>query len=184
MSRRTLTRAEIIEAGSNYTWTTGPLPHVTEFGASRRRTGIVHRPRDGQSWTDSNGTRLYVTFLCGAISVDSILTDDPEPLGRVCRFCDERITGPLVYRCFPVDERLLYIGSCVRWPAREAMHIKDTPWWPEVVRVDKVPQPDLKTARVVEAAAIRAEAPLYNKQHNVQRFRLVNHQYVPLASAA
>lgn len=35
-----------------------------------------------------------------------------------------------------------------------------------------------------QKAAIRAACPLYNKQHNVQRFRLVGHEYVAVVPAA
>jgi hypothetical protein len=72
----------------------------------------------------------------------------------------------------------------MHWSAREALHRTQTPWWPEVARVNKTGQPDIETARRVEIAAIRAEAPLYNKQQNVKRFTMAGHAYVPLPEAA
>ena len=77
-----------------------------------------------------------------------------------------------------VTKRCLY-----RWLA-EALHQKASPWWPEVARVDKTPQPDLGAARRAEFAAIEAEAPLHNRQHNVKRFRREGYEYVPVADAA
>lgn len=81
-------------------------------------------------------------------------------------------------------ECLLYIGSCARWATREAMHETQTEWWPEVARVDTEPQPSFGAAKRAEEAAIRAEAPLYNKVHNVKRFRRDGNSFVPVVEAA
>jgi hypothetical protein len=67
---------------------------------------------------------------------------------------------------------------------RVSLHEKDSPWWPEVARVDKVSQPDIAAARRAEIAAIKAEAPVHNKVHNIKRFRRDGFTFVAVAEAA
>lgn len=144
--------------------------------AASRRNGLVHRIR--------RGTYLQSTWFCGGMAAFTTLVKDPAEFGGICKRCEEAFSGAVVYHCYSADDRLLYIGSCLIWAYRESTHRRQTPWWSEVERVDKTPQPDLLTARRAERAAIRAEAPLYNKQHNVKRFRLFRNKYVPVAEAA
>jgi hypothetical protein len=161
-----------------------PIRCATAFGTPRRRHGIVHRIRHAeQARMGEHGAAWCVaTWMCGGCSTDAVFVDDPESFGGICKRCEIAFSGAVVYRCHSADGHLLYIGSCVRWPSREALHRKQTPWWPEVARVDEVPHPDLPTARDAEKAAIKAEAPLYNKQHNVKRFCRDGYAYVPVTA--
>ncbi len=148
-----------------------PVECPTGFAASTR-TKIAHRASYVEAVTYPGGSHLHGKWLCGSESRNTFLVDDPALLGGICEHCEIAfLTEPVVYRCWSVTEQLLYIGSCAVWSSREALHKAETPWWPEVARVDKVPQPNLGTAKRVERVAIRAEAPLYNRVHNVKRFR-------------
>lgn len=71
-----------------------------------------------------------------------------------------------LYRFFDRDGYLLYIGLTknpgTRWPA----HSKDKPWWTEVATITIEHYPTRAEVEAAEIAAIRAERPLYNVQHN------------------
>jgi hypothetical protein len=170
--------------------------------AASYHTKLVHRVK--------HATQLSATWLCGSATHLAFPVEDPAEFGGVCARCDAVFFGTrqitrspqgdglssrpvvigrsddagTVYRCYSADGRLLYIGSCRLWPNREAMHRKQTPWWPEVARVDKEQHPNLGMAKQAEIAAIRAEAPLRNKVHNVKRFRREGYAFVPLMVAA
>ena len=154
------------------------------FGAARR-SQIVHRIRHAESVPFRGSSYLHLRWLCGSESRDAFFVEDPAPLGGVCERCDAIFfADAVVYRCWSATGHLLYIGSCARWPTREAMHRTQTHWWPQVARVDKESQPNLGMAKRAERAAIRTEAPLYNKVHNVKRFRRDGQSFAAVTDAA
>jgi hypothetical protein len=155
---------------------TSGLPRRPRPGtrAASYRNGLVHRVKEG--------TYLQATWLCGGAATVAILVRDPAEFGGICERCEAAFTGSVVYRCYSADGRLLYIGSCRIWAHRESTHRTRTPWWHEVTRVDRQFWPSLPAARRAERAAIWAEAPLYNKQHNQKRFHFTGHTYVPVAA--
>jgi hypothetical protein len=163
-----------------------PVGREVQFAKAHRQDAPVHRVRRAQCARSSEtGSVWYVTtWLCGGSSIDALLVDDPAEFSYTCERCDVMLTSAIVYRCYSADGQLLYIGSCALWSSREAMHKAQTRWWPEVARVDKEPQPNLGVAKQAEKAAIGAEAPLYNKVHNVKRFRRDGHAFVPVEEAA
>jgi len=163
-----------------------PVPRDVPFARGSRRGSPVHRVRRIQhvSWRDTGKTWYEATWECGGSSIRALIVENPEQFGGVCGRCEALLTSAIVYRCYSADGQLLYIGSCINWDARVGLHEKDSPWWPEVARVDKVPQPDINEARRVETAAIKAEAPLHNKVHNVKRFRRDGYGFAPVAGAA
>lgn len=165
------------------------------FGASRK-IKLVHRVR--------NCTADSAKWLCGSSSVNAFFVEDPSEFGGICGRCEALFAGvaalrlppdyPLslqaslpssgdgmIYRCYSADGHLLYIGSCRSWPSRRALHEKQTAWWPQVDRVEQEHYLNLGAAKQAEIAAIGAEAPLHNKQHNVRRFRWEKRTYVPVA---
>lgn len=73
-------------------------------------------------------------------------------------------TGPVVYRCFDADGRLLYIGSSRNMPARLGSHISNTAWWSEVDRLSYELHATLAEARAAEWAAITSETTVYNRR--------------------
>ncbi len=93
----------------------------------------------------------------------------------------------LVYRVFDAQDRLLYIGCTRDLGGRMAVH---RAWGNQSVasfniklygeRVESVEFPDLATAHAAEIAAIASEAPWFNREHNVSRFRKVGRDYVAL----
>lgn len=150
--------------------------------AAERQAQVVHRVK----YSGPDGADIHVRWLCGGESVDAFFVEDVA-ISDVCQRCNAIYfieTDSVVYHCHSAGGQLLYIGSTRWWEEREALHVQRTPWWPEVARVEKTPQPDIRTARQAERVAIRAEGPLYNKQHNPKRWRRDGHLYVPVAEVA
>lgn len=100
---------------------------------------------------------------------------------------------PVVYRIYDSAGALLYIGSTVdvcqrvrghfhsRWSCLDVMELRE--------RFDMLhtePHPTLAAARAAEKAAIREEAPLLNRVHNVKRWRKLagSNQFVPVEVTA
>jgi excinuclease UvrABC nuclease subunit len=68
----------------------------------------------------------------------------------------------VVYRMYDEDGRLLYIGVTCSMKRRLYAHRKATPWFHEIACLTSVPFEHRRAAFEAEAAAIRAEQPLYN----------------------
>lgn len=81
-------------------------------------------------------------------------TDDPWP--------------HVVYRCYDADDVLLYVG-CTR-DLDYRMSLQPAILMRRVELVTTEDFPNRAAARAAERAAITAEAPLLNKQHNPTRF--------------
>jgi hypothetical protein len=71
-----------------------------------------------------------------------------------------------LYRFYDADDMLLYVGISDDWTRRLRQHWRDKPWFGDVISVTREPYPDRGAVSAAERAAIRAERPLYNKQHN------------------
>lgn len=80
---------------------------------------------------------------------------------------------PAVYRVFDADGALLYIGSSRNPLFRLAEHGRDSRvgWFPLAARVDIVHYDTIDAALLAEAAAIAAEVPRFNCEHNPRRDR-------------
>jgi predicted GIY-YIG superfamily endonuclease len=76
-----------------------------------------------------------------------------------------------LYRCRSKDGSLLYAGVSITLLTRMASHETAQPWWHEVARIDVEMFPSEAAARDAERAAITAEMPRYNVQHNPMRPR-------------
>jgi hypothetical protein len=75
--------------------------------------------------------------------------------------------GPTaLYRYFDADDLLLYIGISDRLRIRTGDHVKGSSWMDFAVRSTIERHPTRAVALEVEEAAIKAERPLFNKQHN------------------
>ena len=70
----------------------------------------------------------------------------------------------VVYRCFDAAGHLMYVGATNDWPQRSSHHRARTPWWPNITTVIPTTYPNRAEALAAELAAIRAEAPLHNRQ--------------------
>lgn len=92
----------------------------------------------------------------------------------------------VVYRVYDVTGALLYIGSTRELTARQAIHMSDHaspiafPMQMCAYRWDTTEYATYETAKGAEVAAIKAEAPYLNRQHNPTRWRRVNGQWVSL----
>ena len=70
-----------------------------------------------------------------------------------------------VYRLYALDGRLLYVGMTNNPDVRFAYHALTKRWWSQVEEQAVEWHPDRGAARRAEAAAIKAERPVYNAMH-------------------
>lgn len=77
-----------------------------------------------------------------------------------------------LYRFYGRKNLLLYIGITNNMIRRFGTHGEQKSWHPDVVRVEVEHYPSRQHALSAEAAAIAAEAPIYNVQHNQGRGRV------------
>jgi predicted GIY-YIG superfamily endonuclease len=79
----------------------------------------------------------------------------------------QRVDEPAaLYRLYGTDGALLYIGVTDDPDRRFKQHRDSKPWWPQVARKTIEWRPSRAIALAEEAAAIKAEAPVYNIDHN------------------
>lgn len=71
-----------------------------------------------------------------------------------------------LYRFFDATGHLLYIGITADLPTRLGDHNEKKPWWTEVASVTVEHYPDRPSVLQAEKAAIKAERPRYNIEHN------------------
>lgn len=76
-----------------------------------------------------------------------------------------------LYRLYGERDTLLYVGISVSALGRLGEHLTEKSWATEVRRTTIDPFPSRTEAAAAEVAAIRAERPLYNIQHNGKRRR-------------
>ncbi len=92
----------------------------------------------------------------------------------------------VVYRIFDYEGSLLYIGSTEDFGARKAVHLANhsTPIaFPIQLcahRWDTTEYPSIAAAKAAEKAAITAEAPYLNRQHNPTRWKRIGGEWVLL----
>lgn len=75
-------------------------------------------------------------------------------------------TPTALYRLFGDGDLLLYIGIAKTFGVRWHQHEQAKEWWPEVRRQTIEWHASREAAEDAERAAIKAERPKYNKQHN------------------
>jgi predicted GIY-YIG superfamily endonuclease len=71
-----------------------------------------------------------------------------------------------LYRHFDADGVLLYIGISISAVSRLATHRCQSGWYNDITRVEIETFDTREDALAAEEAAIRAEKPLHNKEHN------------------
>jgi hypothetical protein len=74
-----------------------------------------------------------------------------------------------LYRHFDAAGELLYVGVSISAVARLSEHARASRWASQIARVDIERHPTREAALAAEAAAIKAERPRYNTQHNRSR---------------
>lgn len=70
-----------------------------------------------------------------------------------------------VYRMYDADGRLLYVGMTNNTDVRWKWHAQSGGWWHRMASSTVEWHPDRAAARRHEAAAIKAEAPVFNAMH-------------------
>lgn len=84
-----------------------------------------------------------------------------------------------LYRAFTKDGTLLYVGISGRWSERLHQHEKESEWFERTDYVLIRRFPDRESVAAAEKAAIRAEKPIYNKQHS-QEWQSPQHHFQQL----
>jgi predicted GIY-YIG superfamily endonuclease len=74
-----------------------------------------------------------------------------------------------LYRFFDNNGALLYVGITLNPGNRWAAHQDDKPWWTEVASITVQTYPDRRCVLNAERAAIQAEHPRYNIQHQTRQ---------------
>jgi len=77
----------------------------------------------------------------------------------------------VLYRFFDAADRLLYIGITVGIRSRLMKHEVEKSWYGEIARISVEHFPNRLAVLAAEKAAIQAEKPLHNVQHNGSRPR-------------
>lgn len=161
---------------------TKATPADGAWGCPSRRTSFHLVAAAATAWTE-HGPIFGARWLCGGSSIGvqfyrpEVFAEHfgrkafPDDLDEMtCWKCrdvrDGTVKQPVVYRAFAKSGELLYIGSSKSLQNRLAQHRNGTWWWPVVKRIEHVVYPTLEEARAAEAAAIRAEGPKMNIQHN------------------
>lgn len=72
----------------------------------------------------------------------------------------------ILYRFYDAEDRLLYVGITFDIRRRWRSHSKDKPWWRDSVRSTMEHFGSREEALAAEAAAIKAEQPIWNVVHN------------------
>jgi hypothetical protein len=75
-------------------------------------------------------------------------------------------SGPVLYRQFDKDRRLLYIGKSVRVGCRYSLHFKESHWFRQVTTTEFQWFDNATELGIAEIEAIQKEKPLYNIAHN------------------
>jgi hypothetical protein len=86
------------------------------------------------------------------------------PVTKIWR--DKGHTGFCLYRYFDADDVLLYVGLTVTMDQRWEEHSETSTWVTLAARGHWEFMSDWTTAEAAEINAIRAEQPLFNREHN------------------
>ena len=116
----------------------------------------------------------------------------PKSQHKTYRPCDDEDMNPhSLYRLFDEDDQLMYIG--VAFDVTHRIYMHEAAWYSShasmqmfrrIARHTTEEYPNKLAARAAERAAIKAEAPLYNRQHNPKRWRRVAGQWQPVEGVA
>ena len=81
------------------------------------------------------------------------------------------MSGHWVYRCYGIDDALLYVGSSGDVPARLRVH-SEKAWWVFVTDTFSDYYPSREQALAAETALIAAFRPMHNKVGNPDKLHL------------
>jgi predicted GIY-YIG superfamily endonuclease len=77
-----------------------------------------------------------------------------------------------LYRYWDEGDRCIYIGITCDLPNREWQHAKESAWWPLARAITLERHPSRTLAEASEIAAIKAERPFCNVNHNERAWRI------------
>lgn len=96
--------------------------------------------------------------------------DEIDGIGDLLREARQARTEPprrtALYRFYDADDVLLYIGISDHLATRHMSHVAESSWMEFAARSTIERHPTRAEAADAEVAAIRAESPLFNSQHN------------------
>lgn len=78
------------------------------------------------------------------------------------------MTQHALYRFRDVTGKLLYVGITLDPAGRFQRHERRAPWWTDVATITIEPYPDRASVLAAEVAAIHAEIPAHNIQHQLR----------------
>jgi predicted GIY-YIG superfamily endonuclease len=90
----------------------------------------------------------------------------PDPSDQSAPEAGDQNEPAALYRLYNTDGTLLYIGITDNPDRRFKQHRDTKPWWPQVTQKSVEWRPNRLRALADEAAAIEAETPIYNIEHN------------------
>lgn len=93
-------------------------------------------------------------------------TATPDPRDQRAADTGDQHTPTALYRLYDTRGALLYVGVTNNPERRFKQHRDSKPWWPQVARKTVEWRPSRVRALAEEAAAITAETPVYNIDHN------------------
>jgi predicted GIY-YIG superfamily endonuclease len=124
----------------------------------------LHRVIGGRAiWDHGELIDYYVRFRCKAETARPHLYWDPP---EDTAFCDDCLLWgygePMVYQAFDAAGSLVYVGYSSRVDKRLKQHARNSPWWPNVARVELTRFPSDKEALASERALIKQQLPRHN----------------------
>jgi len=138
-----------------------PVECKTGLARARRWAHLVHRVESMAAVFEDGRMRLAARWQCGRTgSADVVVVHDVGD-DEFCTECEDRVTGPAVYRFFDQQDQLLYVGCTTQLNTRLRAH-RARCWWNEVFRVEVERYGSLDLAFKAERLAIATECPLHN----------------------
>lgn len=144
---------ELTEADLVHFHPTSPLIYAYDGGALPDMPLVTELPPAGGGFDEPHWLPLVVNFGPPA-AFDSPMSTTSGDLPHA------------LYRFYSDDEVLLYVGLTMDPSKRWKAHGKEKPWWFDVKNITIERFKSRGDVEIAEIAAIKAERPLYNVQHN------------------
>jgi hypothetical protein len=145
-----------------------PYPdHCSRCRRERGRVGYIYTPVDLRA--SDSGRGLIAGYICDSHhGWETGWGDSPRPeRAAVIKSSPGGGRRCVLYRHYDSTGVLLYVGISERPGRRTGKHAEESGWVPFAVRMDAQWFDNRATATAMEKQAIRAERPVFNRQHAV-----------------